>query len=829
MQSAQRTRYDLSEEVTRNLDDQLVNLIMNNHPLYRNHFISAMQLIIDGANIAVRDYLFLRQLAGYHDWYEVDNISQASIDILKAYKNKLKLVDGVSPNNYLLMLDPRTPIGQLVWAQTGNKTCTLFNGTRLKMLNRLAKFGLSQAQILQSLAAIGVKIDSNTGVWLRSSNKQTQFNISMDEGTLKNYALDAKSLEYVNTLIEKFKLHETIDFNTYWQQIKNSFIHSAVENGYILLMQKLIQHDPSLLHARKPFDHWSGLYRIIEHGKYDTTGYHLLHTAVMHGQSDVLVFLLEQGCHVNTKALHTGDTPLHIAASLFHTQFVSLLLKNGASVHLENKMYHTPLDEVSSADKHQYKPDITLKLLAYGSSIPHMYSLAPTGLLNSDLYSLLKKAQATAPTCMMELTIALMKAYIKSKVFANNNPQLIDAKNFLDWMEKPNRKFEEVISHAAELMTKNSMKNSTNLKAILNLISHDEFTYFLAPVTEAVKQQRKSSGLVGYFFENKQPAPVKNIPDENMLLELAGYESREYIKNFIERADGKISPSYWHANKNKLVHCLVEGHHFNLLEKLINDDRDLLNIKLKNREPIYTAVVKDNGIMVKFLLNLGANVNSFDDSNRTLLHVAVDRDNLALVDLLLQYGAKLSCSDNIGTTPLDHLVYIKHTKQTPYIIAKLIAYGERTNTFSSIYVDLSNSPVYLRIHELESYLVEAQKNKSADANIVDLTQLLLKAYINSSFPKIHPHIKQAKDFLVWIQENSYITFAVIQEKARDLLEEPFMKDSKTFKLICELIADGKEEFSYFLAPRVKKPGIEQQANMQKTEKHESAVGRLGML
>ena len=62
------------------------------------------------------------------------------------------------------------------------------------------------------------------------------------------------------------------------------------------------------------------------------------------GLDEVLEYLINQGCDVNSKTMETEDSPIHLAARWGHASTVQFLLRSGADVAINNGVKYSPLD-----------------------------------------------------------------------------------------------------------------------------------------------------------------------------------------------------------------------------------------------------------------------------------------------------------------------------------------------------------------------------------------------------------------------------------------------------------------------------------------------------
>lgn len=87
-----------------------------------------------------------------------------------------------------------------------------------------------------------------------------------------------------------------------------------------------------------------------------------IHLAVIKGNYDTLLKLINKGVDVNVKAAD-GSTPLHYGCCLGRTKCVELLLDNGANINLQDNGGYTPLATAAYSGN----PEIVKLLLSRGA------------------------------------------------------------------------------------------------------------------------------------------------------------------------------------------------------------------------------------------------------------------------------------------------------------------------------------------------------------------------------------------------------------------------------------------------------------------------------
>jgi YVTN family beta-propeller protein len=113
------------------------------------------------------------------------------------------------------------------------------------------------------------------------------------------------------------------------QDIRDA-LANAISSGDLKETKRLLGHGARRINDRRP-----------------QGGSTPLSTAALHGQLDIVEYLIERGAKVEATN-NDGNTPLHVAAFLCRLDIVRLLLDKGGSALTKNKRGETPIDVVSS-------------------------------------------------------------------------------------------------------------------------------------------------------------------------------------------------------------------------------------------------------------------------------------------------------------------------------------------------------------------------------------------------------------------------------------------------------------------------------------------------
>ena len=119
----------------------------------------------------------------------------------------------------------------------------------------------------------------------------------------------------------------------------------------------------------------------------------------------------------------------------------------------------------------------------------------------------------------------------------------------------------------------------------------------------------------------------------------------------------------------------------NSIQKYINN-KNLLNSKNENGwTPIYHSIISNNLILLKQLLELGANVNIPNNMNETPLYQSIEMENYEAMIILLKYNCDCNISKNNGNSPL----HIACKKGKINFISALLKNGANPNLINKLF------------------------------------------------------------------------------------------------------------------------------------------------
>ena len=144
-----------------------------------------------------------------------------------------------------------------------------------------------------------------------------------------------------------------------------SAVHLAVKEGHVESVEKLMQYKTDIMDNRDKNGHdpfalavWQGNVKMVntlsgfprKTDGIDIRGRSTLHLAVESGVPEIVDLSLNKSAADTVTISHEGDTPLHLAASLGHTDIMAALMQKMDDVNVRNEDGETALHLAASAN-----------------------------------------------------------------------------------------------------------------------------------------------------------------------------------------------------------------------------------------------------------------------------------------------------------------------------------------------------------------------------------------------------------------------------------------------------------------------------------------------
>ncbi|XP_057336417.1 serine/threonine-protein phosphatase 6 regulatory ankyrin repeat subunit C-like [Microplitis mediator] len=195
----------------------------------------------------------------------------------------------------------------------------------------------------------------------------------------------------------------------------------------------------------------------------------------------------------------------------------------------------------------------------------------------------------------------------------------------------------------------NSIKNGDTQK-VIDII--EEFGLSFCPMldrgypllTAAVGKNQVE--LVAYLLQNN--AKVNSDRDVLSPLQIAAMNNNTTIFKMLLERGAKISDYNIHNNKSP-IKLAVERNNFDITRLILKHK----NFGKKYDQSLLHTAVQNNSLeMVSLLLEIGVDVNEYDDDRSAPIHHAVMASNNDILQLLLDYGSDINAKNQHGNTPV---------------------------------------------------------------------------------------------------------------------------------------------------------------------------------
>lgn len=434
----------------------------------------------------------------------------------------------------------------------------------------------------------------------------------------------------------------------------------------------------------------------------DRYGRQPIHFAALFANNDIIVYLVQKGISVDTLDKHF-KSPLHYAAYKGHYHTFELLLSKSADIHLKDLhgrsvIHYAAISGNSNLVSHIVSLGISPNEKTLSGTTPfHLASmylnvnvceiLTTTGcdvhsksFIDQNAYHYFAMATPKSTFLINQLPIRLEKA------FSNKFSHLFDSA-FMD--DEWDVRVEAMFNYLLDL---NICHTTPDVNGIVPLhlatINNENVIckYLLSDTSKNLKC--KNGQTIIHLAASLALTPLCSI-------------------FFSSNVDSQIPDDLGRLP----LHMAVISGDLDCMKLFINDESKS-KLDNNNRGIIFYAVMSGNINAIKFLMDFGYNLMSFDNHHATPLHYAARfSNNPKLISFLLDNDMNLLfIKDNFGYTPLEIAVFNEDIN----IFTCLLKFVK--NTTNSIVRDSSSSDA---IHSLINLIIKHDKHEHLSSMMVD--------------------------------------------------------------------------------------------------------------
>jgi DNA polymerase III delta prime subunit len=216
----------------------------------------------------------------------------------------------------------------------------------------------------------------------------------------------------------------------------------------------------------------------------------------------------------------------------------------------------------------------------------------------------------------------------------------------------------------------------------------------------------------------------QKVLDATMSSIVKSYREQYYDK-FKSLLQGGASPSIV-ATAPKDEHSLTPLHSATnkddlVMVKLLLDNGADINAKddYMKSTPLHSAAEKRKLEMAKLLLDNGANVNAKDDYSDTPLHAAAQKNNLEMAKLLISKGADANALNKRGGTPLHWAARNGNLKMAKVLLVQGVDINAKTDGLRAKSNEQGFTPLHYAAEKDDLEMVKLLLDNGADVNVKD--------------------------------------------------------------------------------------------------------------
>jgi ankyrin repeat protein len=404
---------------------------------------------------------------------------------------------------------------------------------------------------------------------------------------------------------------------------------------------------------------------------YGSFGMTPMHLAALHGQAEMIDYLVEQGANVDVP-IAGGLRPIHFARN---NNVVRAIVRHGGSTTSRGDSQLAPLTYVLSTN-----PELSaVKCMLELGADPNLATLGGSSAATEAI----RRGNINALELFLESGLDLSKPSIKRgflmyQVFhhLNSQPFLATraARELLKYGASPDvlidtHSYRRAYPRQTPLYLAVAMKGS--LEAVELLLEHGAET---EAMSWAVTQPRPTAHIEGQDWHVKLETPmIRLLLDPALPRTNDEIEKRLEIANLLVKHGARVDQPY---NGETLLLSLLQQQRAassEIVQFVLDHRPDLLapGMTIHGYElPIHKLIRNNSWFSIgmarsvgykalKRLLSLDANVDARDSQGKTPLILACEPGNTLpglVIKLLLQYRADANAIDDLGGTPLRSIV-----------------------------------------------------------------------------------------------------------------------------------------------------------------------------